>query len=221
MQYKVLIFQNNKANDLITYLKVKDFLVTEANSDNILEKLQGRTFDIAILDGFNPENRYELVETLRALNAKIGIVFITADIIDNDSCKALESGADVYFCKPYDLETIVSQLHALIRKSGTQVAPDTYEIGNYIMNPSTRELTIGDYTVKIPPKEALLLGMLCDHEEQLLTKDVILRTIWIEDNYFNGRCMDVAITHLRNYLKFDMNVKIENVRGKGFIFHTK
>ena len=89
------------------------------------------------------------------------------------------------------------------------------------MNPTTRELTIDDYTVRIPHKEAQLLVMLCDYEEQLLTKDLILRTIWIEDNYFNGRCMDVAITHLRKYLKFDSKIKIENVRGKGFIFHTK
>lgn len=221
MQYKVLIYQNNAASDLITYLKAKDFLTIVANSANILDLLPSRTFDIVILDGANSDDRYELVKTMRSLNNKIGIVFMTKDIIKGDYCNALESGADAYFSKPYDLEDIAAQLRALIRRSGPQVAPEVYQIGEYTMNPATRELTIGDYTVKVPPKEALLLAMLCDHEDQLLTKDVILRTIWVEDNYFNGRCMDVSITHLRNYLKFDHRIKIENVRGKGFIFRTK
>ena len=220
MQYKLLIYQNNKSSDLITYLKAKDFLILEATAENISDKLRERSFDLAILDGVTP-NRYSLVETLRAINTKIGIIFMTTDFVEADQANALNAGADVYYSKPYELDVIPAQIKALIRRTGVQRAPDVYKIGSYTLNPATRELSIKDYAVKIPPKELQLLCILCDHEEQLLTKDVILRTIWQDDNFFNGRCMDVAITHLRNYLKFDPNVRIENVRGKGFIFHTK
>lgn len=220
MQYKILIFQNNKADDLVTYLKAKGFLIIEATAEDVTEKIRERTFDLAILDGLEPD-RYKLVEVLRRINNRIGIIFITAEPTPGDMIDALNAGADVYFNKPYDLVSMPAQIGALIRKTGMQRMPDVYNIGNYVLNPATRELTIGDFTVKIPPKDMKLLCMLCDHEEQLLPKDAILRTVWQEDNFFNGRCMDVAITHLRNYLKFDPKVRIENVRGKGFIFHTK
>lgn len=221
MQHKILIFQSSAAYDLITYLRAKDFIIIEATEDNIREKIQEKSFDAAILDGIGADNRHELIKTLRALNAKIGIIFITANAQDGDGCAALDQGADAYFYKPYDLELIASQIKALIRKSGAQAAPEIYMIGNYTLDPATRDLTIRDYSVKLPPKEMRLLIMLKEHEDQLLPKDAILRTIWQEDNYFNGRCMDVAITHLRNRLKFDANIKIENVRGKGFILRTK
>ena len=77
-------------------------------------------------------------------------------------------------------------------------------------------LTIGEKSTKLTTKESELLTMLCTHMNDVLERDLALKTIWIDDNYFNARSMDVYITKLRKHLKDDPNVEINNVHGKGY-----
>ena len=77
-------------------------------------------------------------------------------------------------------------------------------------------LSIGDKQEKLTTKEAELLTLLSNRQNELLQRDYALKTIWIDDNYFNARSMDVYITKLRKHLKEDPNVEIINVHGKGY-----
>ena len=70
--------------------------------------------------------------------------------------------------------------------------------------------------MKLTTKESELLGLLCAHANEILQRDYALKTIWIDDNYFNARSMDVYITKLRKHLKADENVEIINIHGKGY-----
>ena len=69
---------------------------------------------------------------------------------------------------------------------------------------------------KIGAKESELLGLLCAHANEILQRDFALKTIWIDDNYFNARSMDVYITKLRKHLKEDDSIEIINIHGKGY-----
>ena len=69
---------------------------------------------------------------------------------------------------------------------------------------------------KLTTKEAELLKLLCLHANDVLDRNFALKTIWNDDNYFNGRSMDVYIAKLRKYLKEDTSVELINVHGKGF-----
>ena len=75
---------------------------------------------------------------------------------------------------------------------------------------------MGSKQEKLTTKEAELLTLLSNRQNELLQRDYALKTIWIDDNYFNARSMDVYITKLRKHLKEDPNVEIINVHGKGY-----
>ena len=75
---------------------------------------------------------------------------------------------------------------------------------------------MGDTNTKLTTKESELLALLCVHSNQVLERELALKTIWIDDNYFNARSMDVYITKLRKHLKGDERIEINNVHGKGY-----
>ena len=77
-------------------------------------------------------------------------------------------------------------------------------------------LSIGDKSTKLTTKESELLGLLCAHQNEILQRDFALKSIWVDDNYFNARSMDVYITKLRKHLKEDPSVEIINIHGKGY-----
>ena len=92
-----------------------------------------------------------------------------------------------------------------------------YRIYHYcIAAPILLVLTIGQKQTKLTTKENELLALLCSHTNEILQRDFALKTIWIDDNYFNARSMDVYITKLRKHLKDDPQIEIINIHGKGY-----
>jgi DNA-binding winged helix-turn-helix (wHTH) protein len=91
-----------------------------------------------------------------------------------------------------------------------------FDMGKYHFNPRLRELTIDGKINVLSPKENELLKMLCEHKNDLLTREAALKKIWGSDTYFNGRSMDVYIAKLRKYLKEDETIEIVNIHGNGF-----
>ena len=77
-------------------------------------------------------------------------------------------------------------------------------------------LTIEEKVTKLTTKECELLSLLCAHANEVLERNYALKTIWVDDNYFNARSMDVYITKLRKLLKDDPGIEIINIHGKGY-----
>jgi DNA-binding response OmpR family regulator len=77
-------------------------------------------------------------------------------------------------------------------------------------------ITLDDKHQKLSTKEAELLRLLCVHKNEVLTREEALLNIWHDDNYFNGRSMDVFLSKIRKYLKDDPTVEIINVHGRGY-----
>lgn len=90
------------------------------------------------------------------------------------------------------------------------------KIGDSEFDVTTRVLKIGGKELTLTTKEAQLLNMLIKSQDDHLDRQVALRAVWGDDNYFNGRSMDVYITKLRKILKDDEKIQILNVHGKGF-----
>ena len=91
-----------------------------------------------------------------------------------------------------------------------------FNIGSYTFNSETQALINGAAEQKLTTKESQLMRLLCVHKNDVLDRNFALKTIWHDDNYFNGRSMDVYIAKLRKYLKDDSKVEIVNIHGKGF-----
>jgi DNA-binding response OmpR family regulator len=93
---------------------------------------------------------------------------------------------------------------------------ESYIIGGYSFDPLKQMLVYKDQLIKLTTKESELLELLCLHGNEILERNFALKTIWIDDNYFNARSMDVYITRLRKYLRKDPEVKILNIHGRGY-----
>ena len=99
--------------------------------------------------------------------------------------------------------------------------PDTVEeahfsIGAYSFDYQKQRLTVPGFEVKLTTKENELMYLLCKNKNGIMERGYALKAIWGDDNYFNGRSMDVYIAKLRKHLKHDPAVEIINIHGKGF-----
>ena len=91
-----------------------------------------------------------------------------------------------------------------------------YKIGSYEFDTKKQTLSRGGKIQDLTTKESELLNLLCAHANDVLLRDDALKAIWLDNNYFNARSMDVYITRLRKHLQEDENVRIINVHGKGY-----
>ncbi|MBO4397813.1 MAG: response regulator transcription factor [Bacteroidaceae bacterium] len=180
---------------------------------------QEGTYDLCILDVMMPKmDGFTLASKIRDINPDIPFMFLTAKTMRDDVKAGFELGADDYITKPFSMEEVVFRIEAILRRARGKKNRDvsSFPIGKYIFDSQKQLLTIGNKQEKLTTKEAELLKLLCNKINELLPRDYALRTIWIDDNYFNARSMDVYITKLRKHLKDDPNVEILNVHGKGY-----
>ena len=115
------------------------------------------------------------------------------------------------------MEELIMRIEAILRRtSGESPVLDVYKLGRFRFDTQKQQLIDGDNIIKLTTKESELLKLLCTNANKVLERQVALKTIWVDDNYFNARSMDVYITKLRKHLKDDPTVEIINVHGKGY-----
>jgi DNA-binding response OmpR family regulator len=94
--------------------------------------------------------------------------------------------------------------------------PTQFKLGSYIFDYTSQVIIKDNVQQKLSTKEAELLRLLCIRKNEVLTREEALLNIWHDDNYFNGRSMDVFLSKIRKYLKDDPSVEIINVHGRGY-----
>ena len=151
-------------------------------------------YDIAVLDVMMPKkDGFTLAQEIRQANADLPIIFLTAKTLKEDILEGFKIGADDYITKPFSMEELVFRVEAILRRvRGKKTKESTlYHIGKFVFDTQKQLLTIGDKQTKLTTKENELLALLCSHANEILQRDFALKTIWIDDNYFNARSMDV------------------------------
>ena len=177
------------------------------------------SFDLCVLDVMMPKkDGFSLAKDIRQNNSDIPIIFLTAKTLKEDVLDGFKIGADDYITKPFSMEELVFRIEAILRRVKGKKNRDrtTYKIGSFTFDTQKQILARGEKQTKLTTKESELLSLLCAHANEILQRDFALKTIWIDDNYFNARSMDVYITKLRKHLKEDESVEIINIRGKGY-----
>lgn len=223
---------NTKANILLAeddenlgmllnnYLKAKGFTVTLARDGKAaFEKYTQGKFDFLILDVMMPEmDGFTLAKEIRETDKKIPILFLTAKNMKEDKLHGFEIGADDYLTKPFQMEELVARINAILNRVGgnSDEAKEIFTIGNLSFEPEKRILHLPTEDRKLTTKESSLLELLIKNKDEILDRQATLRLIWGDDNYFNGRSMDVYIAKLRKLLKSDERIEIMNIHGKGF-----
>lgn len=177
-------------------------------------------YDICVLDIMMPKkDGFTLAKDIRIINSDIPIIFLTAKNLKEDVLEGFKMGADDYITKPFSMEELILRIEAILRRTSQESqsnAQQVFTLGKFTFDTRKQILSDGDETVKLTTKESDLLKLLCQNANKVLERNYALKSIWIDDNYFNARSMDVYITKLRKHLKDESSVEIINVHGKGY-----
>jgi two-component system OmpR family response regulator len=177
-------------------------------------------YDICVFDIMMPKkDGFTLAKDVRIVNADIPIIFLTAKNMKDDVLEGFKLGADDYITKPFSMEELIMRIEAILRRTSQESqanAQAVFTLGRFTFDTRKQLLIEGDQSVKLTTKESDLLKLLCQNANKVLERNYALKSIWIDDNYFNARSMDVYITKLRKHLKDEPTVEIINVHGKGY-----
>lgn len=219
---KVLLCEDDENLGMLLreYLQAKGF-DTELCPDGEAgyRAFQKEKYDICVLDVMMPKkDGFSLASDIRMTNSDVPIIFLTAKQLKEDILEGFKIGADDYITKPFSMEELVFRMEAILRRVRGKKSKErsVYSLGKFIFDTQKQLLSIGDVHTKLTTKENELLSLLCSHSNEILQRDYALKTIWIDDNYFNARSMDVYITKLRKHLKDDPAIEIINIHGKGY-----
>ena len=202
------------------YLQTKGFEVDlQPDGEAGYKAFTRNKYDLCVLDVMMPKkDGFSLASDIRAMNSDIPIIFLTAKSMKEDILQGFKLGADDYLSKPFSMEELLYRIESILRRVKGKKAKDVvvYQIGEFTFDAQKQLLTIKGNSQKLTTKESELLNLLAANSNSILERNYALKTIWVDDNYFNARSMDVYITKLRKLLKADPNVAIINIHGKGY-----
>ncbi len=211
---------------LKNYLELNDFEVSwYTNGIEAFKGFHRYHFDICLLDIMMPEmSGLELATEIKQIKPGMPLLFLTAKSLREDMLTGYKCGADDYIVKPFDSELLIFKINAVLKRTngfGTGFSNVTeFAFGKYRLNTNLQLLTNPKGKRQLSPRENDLLKLLCQYKNNLLPRDVALKNIWGDDNYFSGRSMDVYITKIRKYIREDPSVEIINIHGKGYRLNT-
>ena len=220
---RILVVEDdvNLGQILQEYLKLKGFITTlSSDGDAGLTAFYEGLYDLCLLDLMMPKkDGFSLAKDIRAVNADIPIIFLTAKTMKEDVLKGFQIGGDDYVTKPFSMEELLLRIHAILRRTRSKKSaefPKEYVIGNVRYHYDENTLFIDQKNISLTTKENELMRLFLENLNQTVDRTLALKRIWKNDSYFNARSMDVYIAKLRKYLQLTDILKIITIHGEGF-----
>lgn len=177
--------------------------------------------DIAVLDVMLPtKDGYTLAKEIREINSTTPLIFVTAKTQTDDLIKGFEAGGNDYLRKPFSMEELIVRINNLLHLTQKQnAAPkENIAVGKFEFAPNRYELRKDEVIRKLSHREAMLLQILAENQNNNIERKTILMRVWGDDSFFNSRNLDVYITKLRDYLREDSSIEIITIKGVGYRF---
>ena len=218
----ILLIEDEAALALIIRdsLEVRGFVVRHAaDGEQGLRLFREQAPDVVVADVMLPRlDGFALAAQLRRENLTVPIIFLTARSQPADVVRGFELGGNDYLRKPFSMDELIVRIQALLSRPAppTSAPAELLQIGRYVFAYPQQKLRLDGTEIELTHREAELLKRLYDHRNQVLERSAVLLDLWGQDHFFNGRSLDVFITHLRRYLRADPHVQILNVRGIGY-----
>lgn len=225
MKKKILLVEDeeNFGSLLKNYLELSNYTVHWAkNGAEGYSVFMREEFDLCILDIMMPHmDGFTLAKKIRSKSTSVPFFFLSAKNAKEDLLEGYGVGADDYLTKPFDTEILLLKIAAIfhrVENNHIQLEQqEKYDFGSFSFHPLDRKLSHPEMEDrKLSPKEAGLLELLCQYQNSVMPREVALKKIWKEDNYFTKRSMDVYITKLRKHLAIDSSIRIDTFHQKGF-----
>lgn len=217
---KILLAEDEASLGIIIKesLESRNFIVTLCENGEIaLEKFQKSNFDALVLDIMMPKkDGFDVAEKIRQIDKTIPILFLTAKSQTEDVVKGFKIGCNDYIKKPFSIEELIVRIISLTTKRQENKETTKFNIGNYLFDTESQQLIHSEKSFKLTNRESILLEFLVKNKGQIMERNLILNSVWQNDDFFSGRSMDVFITKLRKKLNLDPTVEIINSRGRGY-----
>lgn len=223
MKRILLVEDEDSLREMLTLnLSLEGYEVVQtAHARQALKKSKEEHFDLLILDVMLPEiDGFQLCEQIRLTNHVVPILFLTARDTAHDRITGLKKGADDYLTKPFNLEELTLRVQKLIQRTSKtpETAQETYSFGGNTINFITFEASGKNGHFTLTKKEAMLLKLLLDRKNEVVSRQQILQSVWGYDVYPSTRTIDNFILAFRKYFEEDpKNPRyFHSIRGVGY-----
>jgi two-component system response regulator CiaR len=178
-----------------------------------------RSYDVIILDIMLPDmDGYGIVKALRGEAIMTPVLFLTARDSVQDRVKGLDSGADDYLTKPFEVAELLARVRALSRRKGSFIHENKVEYGRLSIQEQTRDGFVDKQPLNLTVKEYELLEYLLRNAEQILTREQVFCSVWGFDSDAGSAVVEVYVHYLRKKLApFGCDKFIRTIRGVGYM----
>ncbi|MGF6953924.1 DNA-binding response OmpR family regulator [Neobacillus sp. B4I6] len=227
MKQRILVVEDEKqiAKILKIELEYEGYEVHVAyDGKSGLQAALHEKLDLILLDVMLPEmNGIEVLRKIRKENDLIPVILLTARNMTMDKVAGLDQGANDYITKPFEIEELLARIRSCLRQStiaviASQSNDSLLEIRDLTVNLETREVTRGETSITLTPKEFDLLVYLLSNKNRIVTRESILLHVWGYEYEGETNVIDVFIRHLRKKIEegFSNPTIIQTVRGIGY-----
>lgn len=198
---------------LATSLREENYAVdTAVDGEEGLHKAESGDYDCIVLDGMLPGlDGWEVLQRLRPKKA-VPVLMLTARDAISDRVRGLDSGADDYLTKPFDIDELLARLRALIRRTGGQ-ASNRFELGEVVLDTAARIVTRGETEISLTPREYSLVEYLALRRGAVVTRAELYEHLFDEDDDTLSNLLDVHVSNVRKKLGAAF---ISTRRGHGY-----
>ena len=220
---KILIVEDDEkiARVIQLELEFEEYEVVIAyTGKEALERYESDTFDLILLDVMIPElNGLEVLRRVRQKDENTRIIMLTARDAVMDKVSGLDSGANDYMTKPFEIEELLARIRTQLKQKSavSESVPEDIEYRHLRVVPMAREVYIGEELVYLTQKEYDLLYFLIEHKNQALSREQIIEAVWGFDYYGDTNTVDVYVRYIRKKLDRDKPSIIASVRGIGYM----
>lgn len=185
------------------------------NGDTALDLLYEKEYDLVLLDIMLPgADGFEICKEIRR-SSETPIIFLTARGREEDILYGYDLGCDDYIVKPFSLATLYAKVKALLNRSKGTILSQEMKVGEIAMNPRTMTVTVKGEMVELAPKQYMMLKILMENKESVVSRDTLIVRIWGYDYEGEERILDNHMKKLRQALG-DAGKQIKTVIRKGY-----
>lgn len=217
---RILVVEDDEmiGESVVDFLESEDYAVDWVkDGQSAVLALKTTPFSLVILDlGLPHMDGLQVIREVRAHNNSTPILVTTARDTVDDRIKGLDTGADDYLVKPYDLDELSARIRALLRRSAGRADPVIVR-GELSIAPATRKVTFRGESVILSSKEYALLAALAERSGVVWSRAQLEEKLYNWDNTVGSNAIEVHIHHLRKKLSDDA---IKTVRGVGYLLET-
>jgi two-component system alkaline phosphatase synthesis response regulator PhoP len=228
MKARILLVEDeeNLLSTLALNLELEGYeVITATNGKEALQLFKNNRIDLVVLDIMLPEiNGIDVCKEIRKENRSVFILFLSARSMGSERIEGLKAGADDYLSKPFNLEELLLRIEILLKRKpqfNAKSNVNTININGRVVNFDTYQFTsLNGKIESLSKKETLLLKLLIEKKNQVVSRDEILEQVWGYETFPTGRTIDNFILAFRKYFETDPSSPkhFTSVRGVGYKF---